>query len=126
MINCVINLYEHIIIYYICTAQTSCVISPDINILTIRDKLVRNVEFHCQCMDDNGTIVTARWFRDHSLILTEDHSINSPYYINTTITTLYINRPFTTSDAGTYICSPNDMFPTILPRDAITLSARSE
>ena len=120
----------NIIIYYICTAQTSCVINPNISTLTIRDGLQRDVELHCQCMDDNGTIVTgARWFQDGSLVLTEDdtnRSTNSPYYINATITTLYINRRFTTSDTGTYTCSPNSTFPTIPPGDAITLNAASE
>ena len=58
MYNCSHNLYGHNY-YYLCTvddvsAQTSCVISPNLTNLTIRDGLVRNVELHCQCMDGNG------------------------------------------------------------------------
>ena len=37
-----------------------------------------------------------------------------------------LSAPFTNADIGTYTCSPNDMFPTIPPGDAITLSAASE
>ena len=38
---------------------------------------------------------------------------------------LYITRPFDSSDAGTYICSPNNMANNSF-RDTITLNAGSE
>ena len=121
---------------YLCTvddvsAQTSCVISPDLTALTITNGLTRDVEFHCQCMDSNGTLITGtRWFHNGSSVTTQNaktSSITAPYQINTTLITLYINRPFTTdhSHTGTYICSPNNMA-NDLYRDTITLTAGSE
>ena len=124
------------IIYYLCTvddvsAQTSCVISPNITTLTIADGLVRDVEFHCQCMDDNGMMITGTtWFHNGSSVTiqnAESSNITAPYQINTTPITLYINAPFTTdhSHTGTYTCSPNSMSSTP-PGDTITLNAGSE
>ena len=128
-------MYEHEY-HYLCTvddvsAQTSCVISPNITNLTIRDRLIRDVEFHCQCMDDNGMMITGtRWFHNGSSVTIQNaiiSSITAPYQINTTPTTLYINQPFTTdrSHTGTYTCSPNSMSSTP-PGDTITLNAESE
>ena len=124
------------IIYYLCTvddvsAQTSCVISPNITTLTIADGLVRDVEFHCQCMDDNGMMITGTtWFHNGSSVTiqnAESSNITAPYQINTTPITLYINAPFTTdrSHTGAYTCSPNSMSSTP-PGDTITLNAGSE
>ena len=128
-------MYEHEY-HYLCTvddvsAQTSCVISPNITTLTIRDGLQRDVEFHCQCMDDNGMMITGTtWFHNGSSVTTQNaiiSSITAPYQINTTPTTLYINAPVTTdrSHTGTYTCSPNSM-PSTPPGDTITLNAGSE
>ena len=124
---CVLYTYEY---YYLCTAQT-CVISPNITTLTIRDGLQRDVEFHCQCMDDNGMMITGTtWYHNGSSVTTLNAtslSITAPYQINTTPITLYINQPFTTdrSHTGTYTCSPNSMSSTP-PGDTITLNAGSE
>ena len=75
--------------YYFCIDQTICVISPNITTLTIRDGLARDIEFHCQCMDDNGMMITGtRWFFNGSLILTRDdtnRASTAPYYNNTTL-----------------------------------------
>ena len=135
MCTCVLNSYEHYEYYYLCTvddvsAQTSCVISPNITNLTIANNLARDVEFHCQCMDDNGMmIIGTRWFHNGSSVITQNASSNitTPYQINTTPTTLYINRPFTTdrSYTGTYTCSPNKMSSTP-PGVTINLNAGSE
>ena len=121
--------------YYLCTvdvsAQISCVISPDLTALTITDGLVRDVEFHCQCVDVNGMMITGtRWFQNGSLVTTQNaktSSITAPYQINTTPITLYINAPFTSyhSHTGTYFCSPNNLANNP-SRDAITLSTGSE
>ena len=113
------------------SAQTSCVISPNITTLTLANGLTRDVEFHCQCMDDNGMMITGtRWFHNGSSVTTQNaisSSITAPYQINTTPTTLYINLPFTTdrSHTGTYTCSPNSMSSTP-PGDTITLNAGGE
>ena len=123
-------------LHYLCTvddvsAQTSCVISPNLTALTIADGLTRDVEFHCQCMDSNGMIITGtRWFHNGSSVITQNarsSSITAPYQINTTPVTLYINAPFTTdrSNTGTYVCSPNNMA-NDPSRDTITLSTGSE
>ena len=122
---------------YLCTvddvsAQTSCVISPNITALTIANGLTRDVEFHCQCTDDNGMMITGtRWFHNGSSVSIQNarsSSITAPYQINTTPTTLYINQQFTTdrSLTGTYTCSPNSMSTASPPGDTITLNAGSE
>ena len=123
--------------YYLCTVdgvstQTTCVISPNLDTLTISNGLVRDVEFHCQCMDSNGMMITGtRWFHNGSSVTTQNaitSSITAPYQINTTPITLYINAPFTTnhSHTGTYTCSPNSMFSASPPGDTITLNTGSE
>ena len=122
--------------YYLCTVddvsgQTSCVISPNIATLTIADRLERDVELHCQCTDDNGMMITGTtWFHNGTSVTiqnAESSNITTPYQINTTPTTLYINAPFTTdhSHTGTYTCSPNSMSSTP-PGDTITLNAGSK
>ena len=121
---------------YLCTvddvsAQTSCAVGPNLTTLTIRDGLERDVELHCQCMDDNGMMITGtRWFHNGSLVTTQNASSNvtAPYQINTTPITLYINVPFTTdhSHTGTYTCSPNSMSSASPPGDTITLNAGGE
>ena len=116
---------------YLCTvddvsAQTCCVISPDLTTLTTFVGLGRDVEFHCQCMDSNGMMITGtRWFHNGSSIPTANaitSSITDPYQINTTPVTLYIPSRFANSDAGTYICSPNNMANNP-SRDTIMLTA---
>ena len=115
--------------YYLCTvddvsAQTSCVISPDLTALTLRNPLGRPIEFHCQCMDDNGIITGIRWFNGSTLVY-QNESFR-PYSTNTVPSRLIFSSPFTDADNGTYTCSPNSTYPTIPPGDAITLSAGSE
>ena len=94
--------------YYPCTvddvlAQTSCVISPNLTTLTTFVGLNRPVEFHCQCMDSNGMMITGtRWLLPNGTAApTQD--LNIPPAV------LYIPGRFASSDAGTYICSPNNM-----------------
>ena len=106
---------------YLCTvddvsAQASCVISPDLTTLTTFVGLGRDVEFHCQCMDSNGMIITGtRWLlSDGTAAPTQD--LNIPPAV------LYIAGPFASSDAGTYICSSNNMA-NDPSRDMITLTA---
>ena len=116
-----------LLIYYICTvydvsAQTSCVISPEIDMLTIRNYLGRDVDLHCQCMDDNGIITGTRWFLPNMSIVSTDSS-NRPYSTGNAPSRLIITVGFTYSDAGTYTCSPDSTFPTIPPGDNITLNA---
>ena len=103
------------------SAQTSCVISPDLDVLTIRNPLGRDVELHCQCMDDNGIITGTRWFLPNMSIVSTDDSIR-PYSTGTSPSRLIIVSMFTNSDTGTYTCSPNNTFPTIPPGDSITLN----
>ena len=96
----------------------SCAISPDLNALTIADGLTRDVEFHCQCMDSNGMMITGtRW-------LLSNGNAAPTQNVNITPAVLYIPQPFDSSDAGTYTCSPNNMVndPSV---DTITLSART-
>ena len=130
MCTCVLNLY----FVYTCTVDdvsAQCVISPNLNNLTIANGLGRDVEFHCQCMDSNGMMITGtRWFHNGSAITTQNavtSSITAPYQINTTPITLYINAPFTTdrSHTGIYTCSPNNMA-TDPSRDTIDLTIASE
>ena len=115
----IIVLYLSIVDYV--SAQTSCVISPDLDMLTIRDPLGRDVELHCQCMDDNGTITGTRWFLPDMSIVSTDNS-NRPYSTGTAPSRLIIASEFTNSDTGTYTCSPNSTFPTIPSGDNITLN----
>ena len=103
------------------SAQTSCVISPDLDMLTIRDPLGRDVELHCQCMDDNGIITGTRWFSNMTTIVPTDNS-NRPYSTGNAPSRLIFTMPFTNSDTGTYTCSPDNTFPTIPPGDSITLN----
>ena len=129
-----ISHHARYVCYYLYTvddasAQTSCVISPNLIALTITNGLRRDVEFHCLCMDSNGMMINGtRWFHNGSEIATQNavtSSITAPYQINTTPITLYINEPFTTnhSHTGTYTCSPKANNPS---RDTITLSVGSE
>ena len=75
--------------HYFCTvddasAQASCVISPDLATLTIRDGLVRNVELHCQCMDDSGIITGASWFYGSTLLDSQSNTKFISSYSNST------------------------------------------
>ena len=87
--------------------------------MTIANGLTRDVEFHCQCTDDNGMMITGtRWLlSDGTSAPTQDFNIPP--------TVLLLPSPFDSNDAGTYICSPNDMQDDP-SRDTITLSAESE
>ena len=49
-------------------------------------------------------------------------SSNRPYSDGTAPSRLIIASPFTGSDTGTYVCSPNSTFPTEPPGDSITLN----
>ena len=118
--SCVLNLY----FVYTCTvddvsAQTSCVISPNLTNLTIADGLVRDVEFHCQCMDSNGMMITGtRWLLSNgNAAPTRDLDIPPAV--------LLIASPFDSSNAGIYICSPNNMA-NDPSRDTIDLITASE
>ena len=97
------------------------IINPDLNMMTIRDQLRRDIELHCQCMDDNGIITGTRWFSNTSIVPT--NSSSRPYSTGTAPSRLIVASPFTNSDTGTYTCSPDNTFPTVLPRDSITLNA---
>ena len=115
-----------IIVFYLSivdnvSAQTSCVINPDLSMLTIRDNLERDVELHCQCIDDNGIINGTRWFLPDMSIVSTDNS-NRPYSTGTAPSRLIFTMPFNNSDTGTYTCSPDSTFPTIPPGDSITLN----
>ena len=142
--KCILCIYICILYEYACistiifvavddvSAQTSCVISPNLDNVIIANGLTRHVEFHCQCMDSNGMMITGtRWFHNGSSVTTQNarnSSITAPYQINTTSITLYIKAPFTIdhSHTGTYTCSPNSMSSASPPGDTITLNARSE
>ena len=80
---------------------------------------MREVEFHCQCMDINGMMITGtRWLLPNgNAAPTQD--LNIPPAV------LYIPRPFDSSDAGTYICSPNNIV-NDSSNDTITLNTGSE
>ena len=122
----ILDYYLHILIYYVYTvdnasAQTSCVINPDFDMLTIRNQLGRDVELHCQCMDDNGIITGTRWFLPNMSMVSADSSAR-PNSTGNAPSRLIFTRPFTNSDAGTYTCSPDNTFPTIPPGDSITLN----
>ena len=104
------------------SAQTSCVISPDFDMLIIRNPLARDVELHCQCIGDNGIITGTRWFLPNMSIVSTDSSIR-PYSTGTAPSRLIIASPFTNTDTGTYTCSSDNTFPSIPPGDNITLNA---
>ena len=101
------------------SAQTRCVISPNLTTLTITNGLQRDVEFHCQCMDSNGMMITGTtWLLSNgNAAPTQNFSIPPAV--------LYIPQPFNSSNAGTYICSPNNMADNP-SRDTITLNTGSE
>ena len=89
----------------------------------IRNGLQQNIELHCQCMDGNGIITGTRWFAGNALV----NDTGRPYSTTNIVPSrLVFSAPFTGADNGTYTCSPNDMFPTIPPGDAITLIAACE
>ena len=110
--------------YYFCavSAQTSCVISPDFNMLTIRDPLRRDIELHCQCMDDNGIITGTRWFLPNMTTIVPTDSSSRPYSTGFAPSRLIFTSPFNGSDTGIYTCSPDSTFPTMPPGDSITLN----
>ena len=89
--------------------------------LTIRNGLGRDVELHCQCMDDNGIITGTRWFFPNMSVVSTDSSAR-PYSNGTAPSRLIFTNPFTNSDTGTYTCSPGSTFPTIPPGDSFTLN----
>ena len=94
-------------------------ISPNLTTLTVANGLVRDVEFHCQCMDDNGMMITGtRWLLSNGTSA-PTQNFNIPPAI------LLLASPFDNTDAGTYICSPNNM-QNDPSRDTITLSTGSE
>ena len=106
-------------VFLICDVSAQCVISPDLDTLTIRSGLVRDVEFHCQCIYSNGMMITGtRW-------LLSNGSSAPTQNVNIPPAVLYIASPFDSSDAGKYICSPNNMANNP-SRDMITLSIGSE
>ena len=115
--------YAMVIIFYhsIVGSVSSCVISPNLDMLTIRNNLGRDVELHCQCMDDNGIITGTRWFLSNMSAVSTNDS-NRPHSTGTAPSRLIIATPFTNSDTGTYTCSPDSTFPTIPPGDNITLN----
>ena len=87
--------------------------------MIIVDGLARNVEFHCQCMDDNAMMITGtRW-------LLSDGTSAPTQNFNIPPAVLLIAYPFDDTDAGTYICSPNNM-QNDPSRDTITLSTGGE
>ena len=103
------------------SALTSCAITPDFDMLTIRNRIGRTVELLCQCMDDNGMITAARWFLSDMNMVPTDSS-NRPYSNGTAPSRLIFTNRFINSDAGTYTCSPSSTFPTIPPGDSIILT----
>jgi len=64
-------------------------------------------------MNGDKIIAGTRWFINKNPTPIQDDG------------TLFINT-FTNSNSGTYICSPNNTFPTIPPGDRITLNAAGE
>ena len=89
--------------------------------LTIRDDLERDVELHCQCIDDNEIINGTRWFLPNMSIVPADIS-NRPYSTGAAPSRLIFISPFNGSDTGIYTCSPDSTFPTTPPGDSITLN----
>ena len=118
--------------YFLCTVDDvpaqSCVISPNISSLMIRNNLGRNVEIHCQCIAANGMMINGMWFRgnNNNALPTGDSTSTNPYQINnTTRNILFFNPPFTSSFAATYYCSPDNMR-TNMNGDNIVLSTQSK
>jgi len=72
-------------------------------------------------MDGNGTIITGTsWFRNGvSVTGTANLPTDAPNI-------LLIAMPFNSTNAGTYTCSPDSIFPTIPPGDNVTLNAGSK
>ena len=101
----------------------SCVISPNISSLTIRNRLQRDIELHCQCVDVKGIPLTgARWFSGNNLILAQSGQSDNrnPYYIDDVPSRLIIaSGTFMGSLATTYTCGLSDIAP---PRDTIILN----
>ena len=111
------------------SAQTSCVISPNITSLVIKDELARDVEFHCRCSDGNGQLNGAKWFYNGNLILAQNdgnYKDGDPYYIDKDPTALYMDRPIINYYSGTYTCSPNSTFLTTPPGNNITVTTGSK
>ena len=82
------------------------------------------IELHCQCMDDNGMIITGTsWFHDGVSV---SDTVNDPNLPTDAPSILRIASGFDNSDSGTYTCSPNSTFPTVPPGDNITLTTGSE
>ena len=69
-------------------------------------------------------ITGTRWFAGSTLVSQSD--TDRLYSTNTAPSRLIFSSPFTDIDIGNYTCSPNNMFPTIPPGDAITLSTASK
>ena len=79
------------------SAQTSCIISPDFDDLTIADGLQRDVEFHCQCIDSNGMMITGtRWLLANGNAA-HTQNLNIPPVV------LYIAMPFDNPDTLVHI-----------------------
>ena len=118
-----------VIFYFICTVN--CVItSTSFTFLNIRYALNRVVELNCQCMDSIGVLITeTRWFFNGNLVLTQDdgnYNSGDPYYNSTAPATLLIDIGINVTHNGTYTCSPNNMFPTLPPGDAIAINITGE
>ena len=100
---------------------SACVIRPNVDTLTLRNPLGRIVEFHCQCVNSDGTETEAMWWFQDGNSAT---SAPTQTFSNLANPALYIPNPFDNSKDGTYICSPgmaND--PT---RDTVTLDLGSK
>ena len=89
---------------------------------TIRNPLSALVEFNCQCMYDNGMILTGtRWFLPNGNLVS-DGSQAGPYYESSAPGTLRIMM-FTDSYTGDYTCSPASTSSAVPGRDVITINA---
>ena len=64
-------------------------------------------------------ITGTSWFHDG---VTVNDTVNDPNLPTGAPSILRINRPFESTDSGTYTCSPDSIFPTAPPGDNITLS----
>ena len=115
------------------SARVSCVISPNLTSLIVADRLLQDVELHCQCMDDNGIITKPSWFFGGSLVNTQE-SVNDDvaswrqhiYYINTVPNTLMVKRVFSMHRNGIYTCAPTSTSHTRPSADTITLTAKGK
>ena len=120
--------------YYLCTvddvlSQASCAVGPNLPFLRPNNRLGLPVELHCQCMYDNGTMITGtRWFRGSNLVEARDsqNPTRNPYYITGVPSRLIIAPRYSSTYDGTYTCSPDSTFPTGSSVDTITLIAGSE